>query len=180
MIPEVIVRNLGPGYNEAMLNLNIVLYQPKIPQNTGNIARTCAAVGAKLHLIRPLGFSVRNKHLKRAGLDYWHMVDTQYYDSIEDFFKIHKQQKFSFITKKASKTYDNIDFSGEVFLIFGKETSGLPEKLLAKNRERCYRIPMKSDARSLNLSNAVAVIIYEACRQKGFESLLLDGSREFD
>ena len=167
-------------YNDPMLNLNVVLYQPKIPQNTGNIARTCAAVGAKLHLIRPLGFSVRDKHLKRAGLDYWHMVDTSYYDSIEDFFLIHKNKNFSFITKKASKTYDNIDFSSEVFLIFGKETSGLPEELLKENRERCYRIPMKSDARSLNLSNAVAIIIYEACRQKRFESLRLDGSREFD
>lgn len=163
-----------------MLSLNVVLYQPKIPQNTGNIARTCAAVGAKLHLIRPLGFSVRDRHLKRAGLDYWHMVDTAYYDSLEDFFQTHKQKNFNFITKKASRTYDNIDFSGEVFLIFGKETSGLPEELLEKNWERCYRIPMKSDARSLNLSNAVAIIIYEACRRKGFVSLQLEGSKEFD
>ena len=163
-----------------MLNLNIVLYQPKIPQNTGNIARTCAAVGAKLHLIRPLGFSIRDRHLKRAGLDYWHMLEIVYYDSMADFFQTNKQKNLHFITKKASKTYDKIDFSGEVFLIFGKETSGLPEELLKKNRERCYRIPMKSDARSLNLSNAVAILVYEACRQKGFESLRLDGSEEFD
>jgi tRNA (cytidine/uridine-2'-O-)-methyltransferase len=163
-----------------MLNLNIVLYQPKIPQNTGNIARTCAAVGAKLHLIRPLGFSVRDRHLKRAGLDYWHMVEIAYYDSMADFFAKYKGMNLNFITKKASKTYDKIDFSDDVFLIFGKETSGLPEELLENNRERCYRIPMKTDARSLNLSNAVAIVVYEACRQMGFESLRLDGSKEFD
>ena len=163
-----------------MVNLNVVLYQPKIPQNTGNIARTCAALGAKLHLIRPLGFSVRDRHLKRAGLDYWHMVEIAYYDTMDDFFEKHRGKNFNFITKKASKSYDEIDFSGDVFLIFGKETSGLPEELLEKNRERCYRIPMKFDARSLNLSNAVAIVVYEACRQKGFESLQLSGSKEFE
>ena len=163
-----------------MINLNIVLYQPKIPQNTGNIARTCAAVGARLHLIRPLGFSVRNRYLKRAGLDYWHMVEIAYYDTMVDFFQINKQVNLNFITKKAAKTYNKIDFSGEVFLIFGKETTGLPEEVLKENRERCYRIPMKTDARSLNLSNAVAIVVYEACRQKGFKTLQLDGSKEFD
>jgi tRNA (cytidine/uridine-2'-O-)-methyltransferase len=163
-----------------MLNLNIVLYQPKIPQNTGNIARTCAAVGAKLHLIKPLGFSVRDRHLKRAGLDYWHMVEIVYYDTIDDFLRINKQTNLNFITKKASKSYDKIDFSGDIFLVFGKETSGLPEEILEKNRERCYRIPMKGNARSLNLSNAVAIVVYEACRQKGFESLQLSGSKDFD
>ncbi len=162
-----------------MNELNVVLYQPKIPQNTGNIARTCAAVGARLHLIRPLGFSVRDRHLKRAGLDYWHMVEIAYYDTMADFLAKHHGKNLNFITKKASKTYDKIDFSGEVFLIFGKETSGLPEDLLENNRERCYRIPMKSDARSLNLSNAVAIIVYEACRQKGFGGLQLDGNEEF-
>jgi tRNA (cytidine/uridine-2'-O-)-methyltransferase len=162
------------------MNLNIVLYQPKIPQNTGNIARTCAAVGAKLHLIRPLGFSVRDRHLKRAGLDYWHMVEIAYYDTMADFFQANKQANLNFITKKASKTYDTINFSGDIFLIFGKETSGLPEELLKKNRERCFRIPLKADARSLNLSNAVAIVVYEACRQMGFESLQLDGNKEFD
>ncbi len=162
------------------MNLNVVLYQPKIPQNTGNIARTCAAVGAKLHLIRPLGFSVRDRHLKRAGLDYWHMVEIVYHDTIEEFLQASQKANLNFITKKASKTYENIDFSGEVFLIFGKETAGLPDDLLKKNWERCYRIPMKVDARSLNLSNAVAIVVYEACRQKGFDSLQLDGSKEFD
>jgi tRNA (cytidine/uridine-2'-O-)-methyltransferase len=163
-----------------MTKLNVVLYQPKIPQNTGNIARTCAAVGAKLHLIKPLGYSVRDRHLKRAGLDYWHMVEIAYHDSMTDFIEKHKGKNLNFITKKASKTYDNIDYSGELFLIFGKETSGLPEELLEKNRERCYRIPMKPDARSLNLSNAVAIVVYESCRHKGFESLRLDGSEEFE
>ena len=163
-----------------MINLNVVLYQPKIPQNTGNIARTCAAVGAKLHLIKPLGFSVRDKHLKRAGLDYWHMVEIYYYDSMADFMAQNKGKNLNFITKKASKAYDKIDFSGNVFLIFGKETSGLPEELLKKNWEHCYRIPMKPEARSLNLSNAVAIVVYEACREKGFESLKLVGSDEFD
>lgn len=162
------------------MDLNVVLCQPKIPQNTGNIARTCAAAGAKLHLIRPLGFSVRDRHLKRAGLDYWHMVEIVFHDTMDDFFGKHQEKNLNFITKKASKTYDKIDFSGEVFLIFGKETFGLPEELLKKNRERCYRIPMKTGARSLNLSNAVAIVIYEACRQTGFPSLLLDGSGEFD
>jgi len=162
------------------MNLNVVLYQPKIPQNTGNIARTCAAVGAKLHLIRPLGFSVRDRHLKRAGLDYWHMVEIAYYDTMADFFLANKEANLNFITKKATKTYDTINFYGDVFLIFGKETSGLPEELLKKNQERCYRIPMETDARSLNLSNAVAIVAYEACRRMGFESLQLDGSKEFD
>jgi tRNA (cytidine/uridine-2'-O-)-methyltransferase len=166
--------------NETMLNLNVVLYQPKIPQNTGNIARTCAAVGAKLHLIKPLGFSIRDKHLKRAGLDYWHMVEIVYYDSMADFIAQNNGKNLNFITKKASNTYDKIDYSGEVFLIFGKETSGLPEEILKNNWERCYRIPMKTDARSLNLSNAVAIVVYEACRQKGFETLRLYGSDEFD
>lgn len=162
-----------------MHNLNVVLYQPKIPQNTGNIARTCAAVGAKLHLIRPLGFSVQDRHLKRAGLDYWHMVDIAYHDTLDHFLQKHKDMNLHFITKKARQAYDKIDFSGDVFLVFGKETLGLPVELLEKNRHRCYRIPMISGARSLNLSNAVAIVIYEACRQKGFESLRLDGNDDF-
>jgi tRNA (cytidine/uridine-2'-O-)-methyltransferase len=163
-----------------MRDLNVVLFQPKIPQNTGSIARTCAAVGAKLHLIRPLGFSVRDRHLKRAGLDYWPMVEIVYHDSLAEFLKANKDKNLNFITKKAAITYDKIDFSGEVFLIFGKETSGLPEDVLQENQGRCYRIPMKADARSLNLSNAVAIVVFEGCRQTGFGSLKLDGSQEFD
>ena len=162
------------------MKLNVVLYQPKIPQNTGNIARTCAAVGARLHLIRPLGFSVRDRHLKRAGLDYWPLVDIVYHDTMDDFLDEQREMNLNFITKKASKTYDKIDFSGDIFLVFGKETYGLPEEILEKNRERCYRIPMKAGARSLNLSNAVAIVIYEACRQTGFPSLRLDGSENPD
>jgi tRNA (cytidine/uridine-2'-O-)-methyltransferase len=163
-----------------MSDLNVVLFQPEIPQNTGNIARTCGAVGAKLHLIRPLGFSVRDRHLKRAGLDYWHLIEIAYYESLEEFLEKYKNKNLNFITKKASQTYDRIDFSGEIFLIFGKETAGLPEAILKINRDKCYRIPMKEDARSLNLSNAVAIVVYEACRQQGFARLRLDGSEEFE
>jgi len=114
------------------MKLNVVLYQPKIPQNTGNIARTCAAVGARLHLIRPLGFSVRDRHLKRAGLDYWPLVDIVYHDTMDDFLDEQREMNLNFITKKASKTYDKIDFSGDIFLVFGKETYGLPEEILEK------------------------------------------------
>jgi tRNA (cytidine/uridine-2'-O-)-methyltransferase len=163
-----------------MVGLNVVLFQPEIPQNTGNIARTCGAAGAKLHLIKPLGFSVRDRYLKRAGLDYWHLTEIVYYESLEEFLERNKHKNLNFITKRASQTYDRIDFSGEIFLIFGKETAGLPEMTLKTNRERCYRIPMKKDARSLNLSNAVAIVVYEACRQKGFSTLRLDGSKEFE
>jgi tRNA (cytidine/uridine-2'-O-)-methyltransferase len=161
-------------------SLNIVLFQPEIPQNTGNIARTCAAVGAKLHLIKPLGFSMRNRYLKRAGLDYWHLVDIFYYEDLTDFFGKNKGKNLNFITKKASKSYDRIDFTGEIFLIFGKETAGLPENILKENWNKCFRIPMKEEARSLNLSNAVAILAYEACRQKGFDKLQLRGSEEFE
>ena len=163
-----------------MKNLNVVLYQPKIPQNTGNIVRTCAAVGAKLHLIRPLGFSVRDRYLRRAGLDYWHLVEIVIHDTMDDFFEKTIGKNLNFITKKARLSYEKIDFSGDVFLVFGKETSGLPEELLQKNWDRCFRIPMKAETRSLNLSNAVAVVVYEAYRQAGFERLQLDGSRDFD
>lgn len=161
-------------------SLNVVLFQPEIPQNTGNIARTCAALDAKLHLIKPLGFSVRNRYLKRAGLDYWHMVEVIYYDDLKDFFEKNKDKNLNFITKKASKIYDQIDFTGEIFLVFGKETAGLPEDILRDHWDKCYRIPMKEDARSLNLSNAVAILLYEACRQRGFDRLQLRGSEEFE
>ena len=166
--------------DRRMSVLNVVLFQPEIPQNTGNIARTCGAVGAKLHLIKPLGFSVRDRHLKRAGLDYWHLIEIVTYQSLQEFLEKHKDENLIFITKKASQTYDQIDFSGEVFLIFGKETAGLPEPILQKNRHKCFRIPMIKDARSLNLSNAVAIVVYEACRQRGFATLRLDGSKEFE
>jgi tRNA (cytidine/uridine-2'-O-)-methyltransferase len=164
---------------KTMLHLNVVLFEPEIPQNTGNIVRTCGAVGAKLHLIKPLGFSVRDRHLKRAGLDYWHLVEIIYYKNMEEFLRKHQDKNLNFITKKAEKTYDTINFSDEVFLVFGKETAGLPEKIINNNREQCFRIPMKEETRSLNLSNAVAIIVYEACRQNGFQELKLRGSKEF-
>ncbi len=161
------------------LRLNVVLFEPEIPQNTGNIARTCAASGARLHLIKPLGFSVDDRYLKRSGLDYWHLVDVAYYESIMEFFSLHAEAQLVFITKKASQSYAAISYSGKVCLIFGKETAGLPQDILDSHADRCVRIPMRSEARSLNLSNAVAVVVYEACRQNGFDRLRMDGSKEF-
>ena len=158
-----------------MFHINVVLFEPEIPQNTGNIARTCAAVGATLHLIKPLGFSIKDRYLKRAGLDYWNLVEIIYHDDISEFlYKNHKGNLF-FITKTASKIYDEADYSGKIFLIFGKETAGLPDNILTKNADRCYRIPMKEESRSLNLSNAVAIVVYEALRQNGFPDLKLQG-----
>ena len=159
--------------------LHVVLVEPEIPQNTGSIARTCAAVGAPLHLIKPLGFSLEDRYLKRAGLDYWHLVEVSVHESLEEFLGAVEGADLRFITKKAAQAYDRIDFSGETYLVFGKETAGLPEALLRQYPDRCYRIPMRSGARSLNLASAVTVVAYEACRQNGFDSLQLDGSEEF-
>ena len=161
------------------LRLHVVLVEPEIPQNTGSIARTCAAIGAPLHLVKPLGFSLEDRYLKRAGLDYWHLVEVIHHESLAEFLKSVEDAELRFITKKAAQTYDGIDFSGEIYLVFGKETSGLPEDLLLRNKEDCYRIPMKSEARSLNLASAVTLVAYEACRQNGFDRLKLDGSEEF-
>ncbi|MBN1223909.1 MAG: tRNA (uridine(34)/cytosine(34)/5-carboxymethylaminomethyluridine(34)-2'-O)-methyltransferase TrmL [Candidatus Aminicenantes bacterium] len=157
------------------MKLNVVLFQPQIPQNTGNIARTCAASGAQLHLIKPLGFSTRDRYLKRAGLDYWHMVAVTYYENLSEFLEKHTGEKLCFITKKAARTYEKIDFEGNVFLIFGRETSGIPEDILRDHWDNCFRIPMKTEARSLNVSNAVAIVVYEALRQNGFPGLSLTG-----
>ncbi|MDI3535438.1 MAG: tRNA (cytidine/uridine-2-O-)-methyltransferase [Thermosediminibacterales bacterium] len=148
--------------------LNVVLVEPEIPQNTGNIARTCAATGSVLHLVRPLGFSTDDKHLKRAGLDYWKLLEIYYYDSIDELFEKYPRGSFFFSTTKADKTYTEMKFEKDSFLVFGKETAGLPMDLLKANWERCMRIPMIDGARSLNLSNSVAVIVYEALRQNGF------------
>ena len=156
-----------------MKSIHVVLFRPEIPQNTGNIARTCAAVGAKLHLIKPLGFSTDNRYLKRAGLDYWRLVEVFEHEEFSAFFKGFPGGNFVYLTKTASQTYEKIDFSGDVFLIFGSETRGLPEDILTPNLEKCFRIPMVSAARSLNLSNAVAVVVYEAFRQSGFDKLEL-------
>jgi len=156
-----------------MGRLNAVLFEPEIPQNTGNIVRTCAAVNARLHLIKPLGFSTTDRYLKRAGLDYWHLVDIHYYENLDDFFQSHKGKKFIFFSKHAVQSYDKADYSGEAYLIFGKETTGLPEAVRDKNPAMCFRIPMLEEARSLNLSNAAAIALYEAARQQGFSGLKL-------
>ena len=151
--------------------LNIVLVEPEIPQNCGNIARTCAATGCRLHLIRPLGFDISDRAVKRAGLDYWSMVDVRDYENLDDFFAQNKDGRFFYSTTKAQNTYADVEFCDNDFILFGKETKGLPEELLYEHPERCMRIPMISEARSLNLSNAVAIVTYEALRQTGFESL---------
>ena len=158
-----------------MSNINIVLIEPEIPQNTGNIARTCAATGASLHLVEPIGFKVDDRKLKRAGLDYWHELDITYYKDIDDFFEKNKGEEFYYFTTKAPQCYSDVKYPERVFLVFGKETKGLPEDLLYHNRERCVRMPMRENLRSLNLSNTVAIAVYEAFRQRGFEGLCEQG-----
>jgi len=157
------------------LPFNIVLVEPEIPQNTGNIARTCAATGAGLHLVRPLGFSVDDRYLKRAGLDYWSDVNINYYDSFKELRDTFRDNEFYFASTKAPKAYTEVMYPEDCFLVFGKETAGLPEELLMDNKERCIRIPMKAAIRSLNLANSVAVILFEALRQHGFNGLLEEG-----
>lgn len=154
---------------------NIVLIEPEIPQNTGNISRTCSATGSSLHMVRPFGFEIDDKKLKRAGLDYWQYLDLHYYDNLDDFFTKNPDACFYLATTKAPNLYSDIEYKDGDFLVFGKETRGLPETLLCKYPERCVRIPMISDARSLNLSNAVAVLLYEALRQTGFSGLKEEG-----
>ena len=154
---------------------NIVLVEPEIPQNAGNIARTCAATGTHLHMIRPLGFEVSDKYLKRAGLDYWHLVDISYYDSFAELQAKYPDSRFFYFTTKGRHRHSDVSFRDGDFLVFGKETRGLPEELLMQNEETCLRIPMFSEARSLNLSNSVAVALYEALRQKDYEGLLEEG-----
>ena len=158
-----------------MSKINIVLVEPEIPQNTGNVARTCACTGAKLHLVKPLGFEINDKQLKRAGLDYWEYLDISYYENLDDF--LNKTNNFPrfFCTTKAKNTYADVIYPENSFLIFGKETKGLPEALLKDNAECCIRIPMIENARSLNLSNSVAIIVYEVFRQGNFEGLKAEG-----
>ncbi|MDD6478528.1 MAG: tRNA (uridine(34)/cytosine(34)/5-carboxymethylaminomethyluridine(34)-2'-O)-methyltransferase TrmL [Oscillospiraceae bacterium] len=153
-----------------MAIINIVMVEPEIPQNTGNVARTCAATGARLHLVGPMGFKIDDKKLKRAGLDYWQYLDITYYDSLEDFFSKNSGEFFYFTTK-ARHTYSEVQYPDNCYILFGKETRGLPEELLLKNPERCVRIPMQNDIRSLNLSNSVAIGVYEILRQWDFPSL---------
>lgn len=154
-----------------MSEINIVLVEPEIPQNTGNIARTCAATGARLHIIKPMGFTIDDKKLKRAGLDYWYLLDLTYYENLDDFFEKNHDGSYYFFTTKARKTHSDAVYTDKAFLFFGKETKGLPEELLLKHPDECVRIPMIDDARSLNLSNSVAVGVYEALRQLGYPEL---------
>jgi len=154
--------------------IHIVLYQPEIPPNTGTIARTCAITGMKLHLIKPLGFDIDEKAVKRAGLDYWHLLDLEVHESLEDFLALYGDKNLFLATTKASKYYVDFNYPEETFLVFGKETAGLPASLHEKYHETQIKIPMKShpDVRSLNLSNSVNIIAFEVLRQHGFDSLL--------
>ncbi|WP_071396082.1 tRNA (uridine(34)/cytosine(34)/5-carboxymethylaminomethyluridine(34)-2'-O)-methyltransferase TrmL [Bacillus tuaregi] len=151
--------------------VHVVLFQPELPANTGNIARTCAATDTTLHLIRPLGFSTDDKRLKRAGLDYWEFVQIIYYDSIETFFEQNKDGEVYYLTKYGTKSHSSFDFSNtekDYYFIFGKETTGLPKDIIENNRERALRIPMTENVSSLNLSNSAAVLIYEVLRQQNY------------
>ena len=151
--------------------LNIVLVEPEIPQNCGNIVRTCAATGCRLHLIRPLGFDISEKAVRRAGLDYWNLVEVKDYENLEDFFSKNQVTQMWCLSTKAPRSYVEADFRDECYLFFGKETKGLPEDFLAAHYDQCIRLPMRDCARSLNLSNAVAITVYEALRQLDFPNL---------
>ena len=155
--------------------MRIVLVEPEIPQNTGNIARTCAATGAELHLIEPLGFSIDEKHVKRAGLDYWQYVKVFTHPSLESYFEKYGRENTFYASTKAAKNYAQVRYPEDCALVFGKETRGLPEPLLKENYGNCIRIPMREYARSLNLGNSVAIVVYEALRQQGFAGLLDQG-----
>jgi len=158
-----------------MSHINIVLCEPEIPQNTGNIARTCAATGASLHLIRPLGFEIDNAKLKRAGLDYWDKLDITFYDGLDDFYSKHPEVTVFYFSTKAKHKYSDIDYPDDAWIMFGKETKGLPEELLYANPDTCVRIPMRDHLRSLNLSNSVAIAVYEILRQRDFEGMQESG-----
>lgn len=155
--------------------LHVVLVEPEIPANTGNIARTCAATGSVLHLVKPLGFDISDKAVKRAGLDYWHLVDVRVYEDLDDFFEKNHPACLRLFSTKAPKSYAEADYPDGCYLMFGKETKGLPESLLAERCDECVRIPIRAEARSLNLSNSVAVGVFEALRQQDFPHLLDQG-----
>ena len=157
--------------DHQLTELHVVLVEPEIPGNTGNIARLCAATGCRLHLVRPLGFSTDDKHLKRAGLDYWHLLDISYHDSFEELQTLYPNGRFFCHTTKATRFHSDVQFKGGDFLVFGKETAGLPPEILTQYPEYCIRLPMIEGARSLNLSNSVAVSVYEALRQTGYVGL---------
>lgn len=151
--------------------MHLVLVQPEIPANTGNVARTCAVTGAHLHLVKPLGFSVDDKHLKRAGLDYWHLLNIHYHENFYELMHAYPRHQFHFATTRGSRFYTEVRYGPDDFLVFGRETAGLPEEIINNFRDRCIRIPMLNEARSLNLSNSVAIVLYEALRQNGFAGM---------
>lgn len=156
-------------------SLNIALIEPEIPQNTGNIARTCAATGARLHLVEPMGFRITDKQVKRAGLDYWDKLDITYYTDIDDFFERNKGAEFFYFTTKAEQAHSDVQYPNNCFLVFGKETKGLPEELLKANHDRCVRLPMRGIIRSLNLANSVCAGAYEVLRQWNYPELSSKG-----
>lgn len=158
------------------MHINIVLYEPEIPANTGNIARTCAVTGASLHLIRPLGFDTSEKQLRRSGLDYWDKLDISYYDDFGDFLQKHPNARLFLLTTKAKRRYCDVAYQAEDFFVFGPESRGLPENLIERMYEQAIRIPMRKTLRSLNLSNAVAIVVYEALRQQDFTDLEAEGA----
>ena len=156
--------------------LNIVLFEPEIPQNTGNIGRTCVATGTKLHLIGPMGFRIDEKSVKRAGMDYWKDLDVTEYTGYEDFLDKNPNAKIYFATTKAKHIYSDVKFEDDCYIMFGKESAGIPEEILVKNPDTCMRIPMNEDIRSLNLSNSVAIVLYEALRQHDFAGMQTEGA----
>lgn len=155
--------------------LNIVLYEPEIPANTGNIGRTCVATGTRLHLIEPLGFRLNEKSLKRAGMDYWKDLDVTTYIDYQDFLEKNPGVKIYMATTKAHKVYTDVEYEPDCYIMFGKESAGIPEEILVEHEEDCMRIPMNGDIRSLNLGNSVAIVLYEALRQNGFAGMNLSG-----
>ena len=155
--------------------LNIVLHEPEMPANTGNIGRTCVAAGARLHLIEPLGFSINDKMVKRAGLDYWDKLDVTVYDDFNDFCERNPGAKIYMATTKAHKTYTEVSYEPDCYIMFGKESAGIPEEILVDHEDTCVRIPMIGDIRSLNLSNSVAIVLYEALRQNNFDHMTQEG-----
>ncbi len=155
--------------------MNIILHQPEIPQNTGNIGRTCVATGTSLHLIEPLGFRLDEKAVKRSGMDYWQHLDVHRYTNFEEFLEKHPNAKIWMATTKAKHCYSDVSFGEDDFIMFGKESAGIPEEILVEHEETCIRIPMLSQIRSLNLSNAVAVVLYEALRQQNFANMEQEG-----
>ena len=164
-----------------MATLNIILHEPEIPGNTGNIGRTCVATGTRLHLIEPLGFRLNDKTIKRAGMDYWDQLDVTRYDDWNDFLERNPGAKIYFATTKGKHVYSDVTFEPDCFIMFGKESAGIPEDILVNNQETCVRIPMIGDIRSLNLSNSVAIVLYEALRQNNFDHMNLEGHlRNYD